>query len=307
MACGMKPLVVVISLSWVLSMQQHSSSVHGKPQVPCFFIFGDSLADNGNNNLLDTLAKVNYRPYGIDFSGGVTGRFSNGQTTVDVLSELMGFDNYIPPFSFLNGSDILKGVNYASGAAGIRKETGKQLGARISMRIQLKNHKITVSRIVDIVEKYYHTSKKFTTEKYAEVLIKQYSGQILRLYKYGARKPNSLTKGLSLVDQLNSNFTNAKFIYINSFEMGSGDPAAAGFTVSNVGCCSVNEVGQCKFHQTPCKNRTEYVFWDGFHPTEALNRITAIRSYSAFNPADTYPMDISQLVQLKINPGALAT
>ena len=33
---------------------------------------------------------------------------------------------------------------------------------------------------------------------------------------------------VALVDQLNSNFTNAKFIYINSFEMGSGDPAAAG-------------------------------------------------------------------------------
>jgi hypothetical protein len=32
-------------------MQLH---VHGEPQVPCFFIFGDSLADNGNNNLLPT-------------------------------------------------------------------------------------------------------------------------------------------------------------------------------------------------------------------------------------------------------------
>lgn len=112
---------------------------------------------------------------------------------------------------------------------------------------------------------------------------------------------------ISLVDQLNSNLTDAKFIYINSFEMGSGDPAAAGFTVSNVGCCAVNEVGQCHLDRAPCKNRTEYVFWDGFHPTEALNRITASRSYSAFSPADTYPMDISRLVQLQINPATLAT
>ena len=82
------------------------------------------------------------------------------------------------------------------------------------MRRQLKNHKITVSRIVDIVGKkrlakkhlnkclysvgmgsndyinnyflpqYYHTSKKFTTEQYAEVLIKQYSGQILVISNY---------------------------------------------------------------------------------------------------------------------------
>lgn len=44
-----------------------------------------------------------------------------------ITAELLGFDNYIPPFAFANGSDILKGVNYACGAAGIRKETGKQL------------------------------------------------------------------------------------------------------------------------------------------------------------------------------------
>ncbi|XP_040992693.1 GDSL esterase/lipase At5g45670-like [Juglans microcarpa x Juglans regia] len=36
-----------------------------EPQVPCYFIFGDSLVDNGNNNQLQSLAKVNYRPYGI--------------------------------------------------------------------------------------------------------------------------------------------------------------------------------------------------------------------------------------------------
>lgn len=57
-----------------------------EPQVPCFFIFGDSLADNGNNNLLPTLAKVNYPPYGIDFHPALpTGRFSNGRTTVDII------------------------------------------------------------------------------------------------------------------------------------------------------------------------------------------------------------------------------
>lgn len=54
-------------------------------QVPCFFIFGDSLVDNGNNNDILTLARANYAPYGIDFPQGPTGRFSNGLTVVDVL------------------------------------------------------------------------------------------------------------------------------------------------------------------------------------------------------------------------------
>lgn len=53
--------------------------------VPAMFIFGDSLIDNGNNNDLASLAKANYFPYGIDFNGGPTGRFSNGFTMVDAI------------------------------------------------------------------------------------------------------------------------------------------------------------------------------------------------------------------------------
>jgi hypothetical protein len=39
----------------------------------------------------------------------------------------LGFDDYIPPYVSASGQDILKGVNYASAAAGIREETGQQL------------------------------------------------------------------------------------------------------------------------------------------------------------------------------------
>lgn len=78
--CGM---VVLVFGLWSSS----SSVVRAAPQVPCYFIFGDSLVDNGNNNQLQSLARADYLPYGIDF-GGPTGRFSNGKTTVDVIGEL---------------------------------------------------------------------------------------------------------------------------------------------------------------------------------------------------------------------------
>ena len=42
-------------------------------------------------------------------------------------AELLGFDDYIPPYVSASGQDILKGVNYASAAAGIREETGQHL------------------------------------------------------------------------------------------------------------------------------------------------------------------------------------
>lgn len=52
---------------------------------PAMFVMGDSLVDNGNNNGLSSLAKSNYPPYGIDFQGGSTGRFTNGKTIIDLL------------------------------------------------------------------------------------------------------------------------------------------------------------------------------------------------------------------------------
>jgi len=49
------------------------------------------LVDNGNNNGILTLARANYRPYGIDFPGGATGRFTNGRTYVDALGIILYF------------------------------------------------------------------------------------------------------------------------------------------------------------------------------------------------------------------------
>ncbi|KAL3846150.1 hypothetical protein ACJIZ3_003553 [Penstemon smallii] len=188
-------------------------------QFPCYFIFGDSLVDNGNNNQLNTNAKVNYKPYGVDFPQGPTGRFTNGRNIADIIGELLGFDSYIPPFATAQGTDnIIKGVNYGSGSAGIRSETGEQLGDRISIDKQLINHNLTISHIAqllgnesstkhllnkclylfvigsnDYINNYYHpeyytTSDTYTTEEYAAVLIQQYSQQLKTIYNYGARK-----------------------------------------------------------------------------------------------------------------------
>jgi len=79
-------LVVLIVFLSANYLQQR---VNGKSQVPCFFIFGDSLSDSGNNNNLPTSAKCNYKPYGIDFPMGPTGRFTNGRTSVDIISNIL--------------------------------------------------------------------------------------------------------------------------------------------------------------------------------------------------------------------------
>ncbi|KAG2667095.1 hypothetical protein I3760_15G095300 [Carya illinoinensis] len=320
-------------------------------QVPCYFIFGDSLADNGNNNWLSTMAKVNYRPYGIDFPSGPTGRFCNGRTAFDIIAELLGFNNYIPSFATAKGRKILSGVNYASGSAGILNETGQHLGVHISMDGQLKNHKITISRIAkmfrnnksatakylnkclysvglgsnDFINNYfmpkiYPTSHRYTPEQYAKVLAVQYFKQLKTLHSYGARKvalfgvgligctPHSIslhaTQGSTCVDamnnaaqvfneelklivsRLNKSKIDADFIYVDGMEHAT-EALSYGFKVLDAGCCQVGNFGQCIPYKTPCRNRSEYVFWDAFHPTEAVNRITGRLSYNVLFPSKT--------------------
>ncbi|XP_074359269.1 GDSL esterase/lipase At1g29670-like [Apium graveolens] len=124
------------------------SFVDGAPQVPCYFIFGDSLSDCGNNNKLQTLAKVNFLPYGIDYPGGIsTGRFTNGKTAVDFLAEFLGFDHHMPAFTSVQGKEVLQGVNYASSGSGILNDTGKIVGERFSLLQQIDNHKSIIERI----------------------------------------------------------------------------------------------------------------------------------------------------------------
>ncbi|KAL0398408.1 UNVERIFIED_CONTAM: GDSL esterase/lipase [Sesamum radiatum] len=287
-------------------------------QVPCLFFLGDSQFDNGNNNLLLTSAKANYPPYGVDYADGrATGRFSNGKNIADFL----GFEQPVPPFATARGSDIVKGVNYASGAAGILEESGIQLGDRISLDRQLLNHRLTIARLSLLLSRLSSSVYDYLSKcLYAT------------LYNTGARKVAVFGIGLlgclpqelamyptngspcadfinndvqlfndglkSLIDNLNSNLPNAQFIYINITSISLGDPSVIGIRVGNAPCCVVSRrTGQCAPTQVPCSNRNENTFWDNFHPTELLNLVTASRAYNATEPSDAYPVDIRRLVQ----------
>lgn len=58
-------------------------------EARAFFVFGDSLVDNGNNNYLATTARADAPPYGIDYpTHRPTGRFSNGLNIPDIISSV---------------------------------------------------------------------------------------------------------------------------------------------------------------------------------------------------------------------------
>ncbi|KAG2710137.1 hypothetical protein I3760_04G011200 [Carya illinoinensis] len=187
----------------------------GREMVPAMFIFGDSLIDNGNNNNLPSFAKANYFPYGIDFNGGPTGRFSNGYTMVDEIAELLGLP-LIPAYSQASGEQVLHGVNYASAAAGILDITGRNFVGRIPFDAQIGNFQSTLDQITDrlgaddaaraigrciffvgmgsndYLNNYlmpnFPTRNQYDAQQYADFLAAQYTQQLTKLYNLGARK-----------------------------------------------------------------------------------------------------------------------
>uniref|UniRef100_J3LZF3 Uncharacterized protein n=1 Tax=Oryza brachyantha TaxID=4533 RepID=J3LZF3_ORYBR len=106
-----------------------------------FFVFGDSLVDNGNNNYLMTTARADAPPYGIDFPTHMpTGRFSNGLNIPDIISEYLGSQPALPYLSpDLRGDNLLVGANFASAGVGILNDTGIQFVNIIRIGQQLEN------------------------------------------------------------------------------------------------------------------------------------------------------------------------
>lgn len=61
-------------------------------EARAFFVFGDSLVDNGNNDYLITTARADSYPYGIDYpTHRPTGRFSNGLNIPDLISVFLTY------------------------------------------------------------------------------------------------------------------------------------------------------------------------------------------------------------------------
>nr|XP_043607574.1 GDSL esterase/lipase At1g71691-like [Erigeron canadensis] len=335
-----------------------------KEMVPAMFIFGDSLIDNGNNNDLASLAKANYFPYGIDFNGGPTGRFSNGFTMVDAIAELLGLP-LIPAYSQASNSadQMLHGVNFASAAAGILDITGRNFVGRIPFNQQIKNFENSLDQISDALgaanlgqalskciffvgmgsndylNNYlmpnYPTRNQYDGNQFADLLVQEYTTQLKELYNQGARKfvlagiglmgciPSILaqsTEGTcsndvnqlvlpfnanmkTMINNLSTNLPGSKFVFIdvhNMFQDILANARSYGFSVVNRGCCGIGRNrGQitCLPFQAPCLNRNEYVFWDAFHPTEAVNVLMGKKAFSG-TPDLVYPINIQQLANL---------
>ncbi|BAF24452.1 GDSL esterase/lipase At5g33370 [Oryza sativa Japonica Group] len=101
------------------------------------------------------------------------------------------------------------------------------------------------------------------------------------------------------------------FVAVNAYRMHMdfiSDPAAYGFATSKVACCGqgpYNGVGLCTALSTLCPDRSLYVFWDNFHPTERANRIIVSQFMSA-SPDYMHPFNLSTILAMDAATAAAA-
>ncbi|KAI4339395.1 hypothetical protein MLD38_024345 [Melastoma candidum] len=116
--------------------------------VPALYVFGDSTIDAGNNNFLNTLAKTNFTPYGIDLCGKLPlGRATNGLNYADFIAEHLGLPPPPPYLSFEDQesrSKVITGMNYASSSCGILNHTGTRAGKCLPLSEQVDYFENTV-------------------------------------------------------------------------------------------------------------------------------------------------------------------
>ncbi|CAN6478679.1 unnamed protein product [Victoria cruziana] len=206
----MAALALVVSVLALSAMAKADSPV-------VQYIFGDSLTEVGNNNYLASLAKANYPWYGIDYPGGITGRFTNGRTIGDIISEKLGAPSPLPYLSLSQNDDaMLQGVNYASGGSGILNETGvyfiqclsfdQQIGYFESTKNAIKGkigeeaaEKLANNAIFyvgvgsndfvnNFLQPFLPDSQQYNGDKFISYLMSTLDGQLTRLHSLGARK-----------------------------------------------------------------------------------------------------------------------
>nr|XP_043633402.1 GDSL esterase/lipase At5g37690 [Erigeron canadensis] len=337
--------LAVFTIVIVIIRPDHASAT---PPSLVTFIFGDSLTEVGNNNYLQySLARSDFPYYGIDYTNKQpTGRFSNGRTIGDIISEKLGIPPP-PPYLSLSPDDdaVLKGVNYASGGAGILNDTGLYFIQRMSFDDQIDYFEETTKVIKaklgepaantlineaiyfigmgsndyinNFLQPFLPDAQEYTPEEFLGVLNLKLAEQLTRLYLLGARKmvfhglgplgciPSQRAKSNNhqclhqvnnwvlqfnskvqkLIKVLNVKLKNAQLTFADTYPDVLDlveNPSKYGFKVSNTSCCQVDTTvgGLCLSNAHVCDNRTEYVFWDAFHPSDAANAVLADRFFS---------------------------
>lgn len=159
----------------------------------------------------------------------------------------------------------------------------------------------------------YSDSWKYNDQSFIEYLMETLQGQLKVLHQLGARqlmvfglgpmgciplqrvlstsgecqdRTNKLAiafnqAGNKLLNDLSSSLPNASYKFGDAYDVVDdviSNPTKHGFNNSDSPCCSFGSIRPaltCIPASTLCKDRSKYVFWDEYHPSDSANQIIA--------------------------------
>lgn len=110
----------------VIAMPQYEYPDQSNAMVPAMFVFGDSVLDTGTNTLFPSLLQADFKPYGTQYFGKPTGRFTNGRTYADFFATYIGLPLVEPYLKRKGKWSVIQGVNFASAGSGLLRSSNAE-------------------------------------------------------------------------------------------------------------------------------------------------------------------------------------
>ncbi|OMO97879.1 Lipase, GDSL [Corchorus capsularis] len=112
----------------------------------------------------------------------------------------------------------------------------------------------------------------------------------------------------SLIDVSNTDMPSSNLVFVNSYKIMEDiikNPTSKGFRDADNPCCEVVPTAVfrgsgvlCKKDGNTCVDRNAHVFFDGLHPTEAVNIQIATKAFTSYLQTEVYPINVNQLAKL---------
>ncbi|OMO65848.1 Lipase, GDSL [Corchorus olitorius] len=295
-----------------------SGTCSAAPNVSAVFIFGDSLVDVGNNYYIDTVAmpmSPNEEDLGFE---NYSPPYLNPNTTGDVI--LKGVNYASSGAGILNSTGSVLGapihfdqqINYF---AKTRQDIMSRIGASAAQQLLTKAIYFVAIGSNDIfgaeqeiLQTLYNLdARKIIVTNAPMVGCTPFERDVHSSRDKCVDFPNEVAKSYNsrlkaLLQELTTNLTGSIFVYLDAYAMSEDiftNYKSYGFDNAEFACCQV--IGEhgglvpCGNLSRVCSDRSKYVFWDPFHPTEAVNLIMAKQALDG-DINYVSPINIRQLI-----------
>ncbi|XP_019160426.1 PREDICTED: GDSL esterase/lipase At5g08460-like isoform X2 [Ipomoea nil] len=105
-----------------------------------------------------------------------------------------------------------------------------------------------------------------------------------------------------IVDELGQELADAKIIFCDAFQSSMEiieNLHRYGFSVNEEACCGFGRRRawfSCMSPEMACSNASNHIWWDQFHPTDAVNAILADNIWSGLHSSICYPMNLLDMI-----------